>query len=52
MITEDTNQAASFEGLLRAELDPYDERGRLTLEGPRVILPSELAVPVGMACTS
>ena len=49
LITEDLAQAASFEGLLRAELDPYDERGRLTLEGPRVVLPSELAVPVGMA---
>ncbi|GAN46034.1 two-component sensor histidine kinase [Methylobacterium sp. PvP062] len=35
--------------MLRAELDPYDERGRLTLDGPRVVLPSELAVPVGMA---
>lgn len=49
LITEDVAQAASFEELLRAELDPYDERGRLTLEGPRVALPSELAVPVGMA---
>ena len=49
LITEDLAQAASFEGLLRAELGPYDERGRLTLEGPRVVLPSELAVPVGMA---
>ena len=49
LITEDLAQAASFEGLLRAELDPYDERRRLTLEGPKVVLPSELAVPVGMA---
>jgi PAS domain S-box-containing protein len=49
LITEDLAQAASFEGLLRAELAPYDERGRLTLEGPTVMLPSELAVPVGMA---
>jgi PAS domain S-box-containing protein len=49
LITEDIAQAASFEGLLRAELDPYDERGRLILDGPRVVLPSELAVPVGMA---
>lgn len=49
LITEDLAQAASFEGLLRAELDPYDERGRLSLEGPNVVLPSELAVPVGMA---
>lgn len=49
LITGDLSQAASFEGLLRAELRPYDERERLTLEGPRVVLPSELAVPVGMA---
>jgi two-component sensor histidine kinase len=49
LITEDLAQAASFEVLLRAELDPYDERGRLALDGPRVVLPSELAVPVGMA---
>ncbi|MDE4914753.1 HWE histidine kinase domain-containing protein [Methylobacterium sp. 092160098-2] len=31
LITKDFVQAASFEGLLRAELDPYDERGRLSL---------------------
>ncbi|GAA0282455.1 hypothetical protein GCM10008965_56890 [Methylorubrum aminovorans] len=49
LITEDIAQAASFDGLLRAELSPYDERGRLSLEGPRVTLPSEAAVPVGMA---
>ncbi|WP_449410019.1 HWE histidine kinase domain-containing protein [Methylobacterium komagatae] len=49
LITEDVAQAASFQGLLRAELEPYDERGRLSLEGPAVALPSELAVPVGMA---
>ncbi|WP_261925933.1 HWE histidine kinase domain-containing protein [Methylorubrum sp. GM97] len=49
LITEDLAQVASFDGLLRAELGPYDERGRLSLEGPRVVLPSELAVPVGMA---
>ena len=49
LITEDAAQVASFDGLLRAELAPYDERGRLTLEGPDVALPSELAVPVGMA---
>ncbi|WP_245930653.1 HWE histidine kinase domain-containing protein [Methylobacterium radiodurans] len=49
LITEDVAQAASFDGLLRAELSPYDERGRLSLDGPRVALPSEAAVPVGMA---
>lgn len=49
LITEDVDQAAAFDCLLRAELQPYDERGRLVLEGPRVVLPSEIAVPVGMA---
>ncbi len=49
LITEDEAQVASFEGLLRAELGPYDEGGRVTLEGPRLRLPSELAVPVSMA---
>ncbi len=49
LITEDLGQTASFEGLLRAELGAYDERGRLALEGPAVVLPSDLAVPVGMA---
>jgi PAS domain S-box-containing protein len=49
LITEDEAQVASFEGLLRGELDPYDENGRVTLEGPRLNLPSELAVPVSMA---
>ncbi|GAN46019.1 PAS domain S-box-containing protein [Methylobacterium sp. PvP062] len=49
LITEDQGQVASFEGLLRAELDPYNENGRIMLRGPRVRLPSELAVPVSMA---
>ncbi|UHC20092.1 PAS domain-containing protein (plasmid) [Methylobacterium currus] len=49
LITEDQEQTVSFEGLLRAELGAYDERGRLVLEGPGVVLPSDLAVPVGMA---
>jgi len=49
LITEDEAQVASFEGLLRAELDAYDEGGRITLDGPRLKLPSDLAVPVSMA---
>jgi len=49
LITEDQAQVASFEGLLRAELDPYNENGRITLRGPDLRLPSEVAVPVGMA---
>ncbi|MCJ2018943.1 PAS domain-containing protein [Methylobacterium sp. E-065] len=49
LITEDQAQVASFEGLLRAELDPYNEDHRVTLRGPDLRLPSEVAVPVGMA---
>ncbi|GJD49765.1 Blue-light-activated histidine kinase [Methylobacterium crusticola] len=49
LITDDVAQSVSFEGLLRAELDPYDEHGRIRLAGPAVALPSGLAVPVGMA---
>ena len=49
LITEDQAQVASFEGLLRAELDPYAEGGRITLRGPALMLPSDLAVPVSMA---
>jgi len=49
LITEDEGQAASFEGLLRSELESYDEGGRIALDGPHLMLPSELAVPVGMA---
>ncbi len=49
LITEDQRQVASFEGLLRAELDPYREDDRIALRGPGVTLLSELAVPVSMA---
>ncbi|MCJ2106747.1 PAS domain-containing protein [Methylobacterium sp. E-041] len=51
LITEDHVQVVPFEDLLRTELEAYDRPGlrRVTLRGPRVLLPSELAVPVGMA---
>ncbi|MFC6791260.1 HWE histidine kinase domain-containing protein [Methylobacterium komagatae] len=49
LITEDEAQVASFEGLLRAELDPYREGDRIRLEGPPLKLPSDVAVPVSMA---
>jgi PAS domain S-box-containing protein len=49
LITEDQAQIVSFEDLLRAELDPYNEAGRISLQGPALKLPSELAVPVSMA---
>ncbi|MCJ2035580.1 HWE histidine kinase domain-containing protein [Methylobacterium sp. J-068] len=51
LITEDAGQVVTFEGLLRTELEAYDEPGRqrVTLDGPRVRLISEQAVPMGMA---
>lgn len=51
LLTEDRAQVVPFEGLLRAELDPYDDPRlpRVALSGPAVMLPSELAVPIGMA---
>ena len=56
VLTEDTWQTASLRGLLVNELTPYTEtedgepRGdRVVLDGPHVDLPSEIAVPIGMA---
>jgi two-component system, chemotaxis family, CheB/CheR fusion protein len=50
LLTEDEWQTASLRDLLADELRPYDESGgRIRLEGPPVELPSELAVPIGMA---
>ena len=51
LITEGRTQEVSFDSLLRGELQVYDEtaRGRVVLNGPEVFLPSEVAVPVGMA---
>ena len=51
LITEHHTQVVSFENLVRAELEAYDEpgRNRVALRGPQALLASELAVPVGMA---
>ena len=51
LITEDQTQVVPFEGLIRTELQAYEGTGarRIVLQGPDVLLPSELAVPVGMA---
>jgi two-component sensor histidine kinase len=56
VLTEDTWQTASLANLLRNELRPYAEvsvqggaEGRISLEGPAIDLPSEIAVPIGMA---
>lgn len=50
MITEDLDQAVLFSHLIEAELLVHENgRDRVSLEGPPVVLPSELAVPIGMA---
>ncbi|MDP4005290.1 sensor histidine kinase [Methylobacterium sp. NEAU K] len=56
VLTEDTWQTASLSNLLRSELRPYAEvsvqggaDGRISLDGPAIDLPSEIAVPIGMA---
>ncbi|WP_112663128.1 PAS domain-containing protein [Microvirga flavescens] len=51
LLTEDIWQKASLDQLVQTELGPYDDddRNRITVDGPPVELPSEAAVPVGMA---
>jgi PAS domain S-box-containing protein len=51
LLTEDQLQSVGFLDLLQAELQPYDDgtRSRIVLQGAPVQLPSQLAVPVGMA---
>ncbi|MGX7703625.1 HWE histidine kinase domain-containing protein [Methylobacterium sp. Gmos1] len=56
VLTEDVWQTASLRGLLENELRPYADGemragsgGRVELDGPAVDLPSEIAVPIGMA---
>ncbi|MET0257199.1 MAG: HWE histidine kinase domain-containing protein [Methylobacterium sp.] len=56
VLTEDTWQTARLHGLLVNELTPYIEteedgslEDRVTLDGPEVDLPSDIAVPIGMA---
>lgn len=51
LLTEDRIQAVLFDDLLRAELQPHENGlpARIKLQGPTVELPSELAVPIGMA---
>lgn len=51
LLTEDLWQKAALEDLIRTELGPYEDeaRNRVTVDGPFVELPSEAAVPVGMA---
>jgi two-component sensor histidine kinase len=50
LVTEHRWQRASFRDLLQQELKPFTDRpGRIALIGPDVELPSEVAVPIGMA---
>jgi two-component sensor histidine kinase len=51
VITEQLHQSISFQQLLTQELGPYtDDQGlRIRLSGPKVELPSQIAVPLGMA---
>jgi len=51
LLTEGSTQAVPFQEILRAELAPYEDGGaaRIVLQGPPIVLPSDLAVPVGMA---
>jgi PAS domain S-box-containing protein len=51
LLTEDLWQKAALEDLVQTELGPYEDeaRNRITIEGPHLELPSEAAVPIGMA---
>ena len=51
LLTEDLWQKAALEELVQTELGPYEDeaRNRITIEGPHLELPSEAAVPIGMA---
>jgi two-component sensor histidine kinase len=51
VITGDDVQAASLRSLLEVELGGQAETrvGRVTLDGPEVRLPSEIAIPLGLA---
>ena len=51
IITEDVEQRASVLNLLRIELARFAETNtrRVTLHGPEAMLPSEVAIPLGMA---
>jgi PAS domain S-box-containing protein len=51
LLTEDLWQKAALGDLVKTELGPYEDeaRNRVVIEGPHVELPSEAAVPIGMA---
>ncbi|HET7910707.1 MAG TPA: HWE histidine kinase domain-containing protein [Pseudolabrys sp.] len=51
LLLADDAKAVNFADVLRSELDAFDDGsgGRVTLEGPDVALPSQIAVSLGMA---
>jgi PAS domain S-box-containing protein len=51
LLTEDLWQKADLQELVQTELGPYEDeaRNRILVEGPHIELPSEAAVPIGMA---
>ena len=51
ILTQDREEAASLRDLLRLELSPYTDRmrQRVVLDGPDIMLPSSIAVPISMA---
>lgn len=51
LLTEDLWQKADLQQLVKTELGPYEDeaRNRILIEGPHIELPSEAAVPIGMA---
>jgi PAS domain S-box-containing protein len=51
LLTEDLWQKAALEELIQTELGPYEDeaRNRIVVDGSHVELPSEAAVPIGMA---
>lgn len=50
LLTEDYWQTAQLDQMLKNELGPYDDGNRqIVLDGPRVELAADLAVPTGMA---
>lgn len=51
LLTEDLWQKADLQELVQTELGPYEDeaRNRILIDGPHIELPSEAAVPIGMA---
>jgi two-component sensor histidine kinase len=49
LLSEGQTQGADLRQLLNAELEPFEEEGHLAIDGPDVVIPAALAVPLGMA---